>query len=130
MGRYYNGDIDGKFWFAVQSSDDADYFGVEGERPNLLEYYYDDEDLPKVKEGIENCENCLGDYKKHLDDFFNDREGYNNEMLAEFLNKKTNKNHTEKGVMFYLEWYARLGLGQQIHDCIKERGQCHFDAEI
>ena len=68
--------------------------------------------------------------KKHLDDFFNDRESYNNEMLADFLNKKTNKNHTEKGVMFYLEWYARLGLGQQIHDCIKEHGQCHFDAEI
>jgi len=28
MGRYYNGDIEGKFWFAVQSSDDADFFGV------------------------------------------------------------------------------------------------------
>ena len=30
MGRYYSGDIEGKFWFAIQSSDDADYFGVEG----------------------------------------------------------------------------------------------------
>ena len=38
MGRYYNGDIEGKFWFAVQSSDDADYFGVEGQRPEMLEY--------------------------------------------------------------------------------------------
>ena len=37
MGRYYSGDIDGKFWFAVQPSDDANYFGVEGERPNYLE---------------------------------------------------------------------------------------------
>jgi hypothetical protein len=27
MGRYYNGDIEGKFWVAVQSSDDADFFG-------------------------------------------------------------------------------------------------------
>ena len=36
MGRYYRGDIEGKFWFAVQQSDDADYFGVEGERPNFL----------------------------------------------------------------------------------------------
>mgnify|MGYP001184207608 CR=1 FL=1 len=40
------------------------------------------------------------------------------------------QSYTEKGVMFYLEWYARLGLGQKIHDCIKERGQCHFDAEL
>ena len=31
MGRYYHGDIDGKFWVAVQSSTDADFFGVEGE---------------------------------------------------------------------------------------------------
>lgn len=25
MGRYYNGDIEGKFWFGVQSSNDADF---------------------------------------------------------------------------------------------------------
>jgi hypothetical protein len=29
MGRYYHGDIEGKFWFGVQSSYDADFFGVE-----------------------------------------------------------------------------------------------------
>lgn len=26
MGRYYNGTISGKFWFAIQSSDDASNF--------------------------------------------------------------------------------------------------------
>ena len=29
MGRYYYGQISGKFWFGVQSSDDASYFGLE-----------------------------------------------------------------------------------------------------
>ena len=29
MGRYYNGDIEGKFWVAVQPSNAADQFGVE-----------------------------------------------------------------------------------------------------
>ena len=29
MGRYYHGDIEGKFWFGVQSSTDAEFFGVE-----------------------------------------------------------------------------------------------------
>ena len=29
MGRYYYGDIEGKFWFGVQSSADASFFGVE-----------------------------------------------------------------------------------------------------
>ena len=32
MGRYYSGDIEGKFAFAVQSSNDADFFGVTGEQ--------------------------------------------------------------------------------------------------
>ena len=30
MGRYYSGDIEGKFWFGIQESNDADNFGVEG----------------------------------------------------------------------------------------------------
>ena len=37
MGRYYRGDIEGKFWFAIQASNDADFFGCEGEPPNYLE---------------------------------------------------------------------------------------------
>ena len=27
MGRYYNGDIKGKFWFGIQKSDSASRFG-------------------------------------------------------------------------------------------------------
>ena len=50
MGRYYHGDIEGKFMFAVQSSDDADFFGVVGQPPDThLEYCFTDEDLPKIK---------------------------------------------------------------------------------
>ena len=29
MGRYYSGDIEGKFWFGVQSSTDGEFFGAE-----------------------------------------------------------------------------------------------------
>jgi hypothetical protein len=29
MGRYYNGDINGKFWYGIQDSDDALHFGAE-----------------------------------------------------------------------------------------------------
>ena len=36
MGRYYDGDINGKFMFAVQSSSAADRFGSEGHN-NYLE---------------------------------------------------------------------------------------------
>ena len=54
MGRYYTGDIEGKFWFGVQDSTDADYFGVQGE-PRFYHYYFDTDDLPKIKEGIKKC---------------------------------------------------------------------------
>ena len=40
MGRYYTGDIEGKFAFGVQASDAADQFGVEGQTPEYLEYYF------------------------------------------------------------------------------------------
>ena len=40
MGRYYSGDIEGKFGFAIQNSNAADRFGVTGQTPNFLEYYF------------------------------------------------------------------------------------------
>jgi hypothetical protein len=37
MGRYYSGDIEGKFVFGSQSSTAADRFGVEGHTPGYLD---------------------------------------------------------------------------------------------
>ena len=37
MGRYYEGDINGKFMFGVQASNAADRFGVEGNTLDLPE---------------------------------------------------------------------------------------------
>ena len=47
MGRYYHGDIEGKFWFGVQSSTDAEFFGVEG-NANFLHYYFDEDNKKDV----------------------------------------------------------------------------------
>jgi len=131
MGRYYHGDIDGKFWVAVQSSTDADFFGVEGAVTHVS-YYFTKEHLDKVKKGIEDCENCLGEYKEHLDNFFKDRDSYSDKKLAEYLNENTDRvgDHTENGVKFYLEWYARLDLGKEILACMEENGECSFRAEL
>ena len=135
MGRYYNGDIEGKFWFAVQSSDDADFFGQQGEA-RFLNYYFDTEDLPKIEEGIKKCKGYLGSLLETLNKFFDENNGYNNEMLVDYLNKAhasenlPSKKFTEQGVKHYLEWYARLGLGEQILDCVKEKGEFEFEAEL
>ena len=131
MGRYYHGDIEGKFWFGVQSSGDADFFGCEGEASHL-NYYYHEGHLDRVKEGIKDCKSSLGEYKKHLDNFFKtDGISYNDQMLIEYLNKNAkNGTHTENGVKFFLEWYARLELGKEILECIEENGECSFEAEL
>ena len=70
MGRYYEGDIEGKFWFGIQSSDDADFFGQQGYQPEWLEYYFDEKDLKNIQNGLDTCLKELGDKKKLLDNFF------------------------------------------------------------
>ena len=71
MGRYYSGDINGKFWFGVQSSNAADRFGRIGETPSYLDYYFDIDDLPEVEAEIQRIESTLGEKKATLDAFFN-----------------------------------------------------------
>ena len=130
MGRYYDGDIDGKFWFAVQSSDDADFFGVQGEA-RFLSYYFGEDDKKNVHKGMLECDRHLGKYRELLDKFFETREGYNNKTLAEYLDKNVHPTkHTEKKAKYYLEWYARLILGRKIYNCILEQGDCSFEAEL
>ena len=124
MGRYYNGDIEGKFWFAVQSSNDADYFGVQGEQSPYLDYSFEKEDAAKVLKGISECKKILGKKKQKLDDFFKECDSYNDEMLMPILKD------TEEGIRETLKWYARLGLGEEIYACIKENGECRFEAEL
>lgn len=41
MGRYYSGDIEGKFWVAIQNSDAAERFGLTGYTPNYITYDID-----------------------------------------------------------------------------------------
>ena len=121
MGRFYAGDIEGKFMVAVQSSDDADFFGVKGEPPQeFLEYYFDKDNLAEIKEGIETCKRILGDWKKKLDDFFKTRSAYNRKMLQDEIGLKD---------WSMLEWYARLELGEKILKCVEEKGECQFEAE-
>jgi hypothetical protein len=119
MGRYYSGDIEGKFWFAIQSSDAADRFGVMGTQPEELQYYFGEENLVEVEEEILNIEHSLGEKKQIIDKFFEENNGYNDKMLEEAGISKEE-----------LSEYADLLLGIKIRDCIKENGECSFDAEL
>ncbi len=124
MGRYYSGDIEGKFWFGVQNSTDASFFGGKEYEPNHISYYFDKEYLPDIKKGLKKCKKKLGKYKKKLDSFFDKNNGYTDKKLATAINVN------EKELSVLMEWYAREILGQKILECVKERGVCDFDAEL
>lgn len=146
MGRYYSGDIDGKFWFGVQDSDDAEFFGCEGEpvyddyddlseeepddgkAPYALAFRFEKEDLESIDEGIMVCLQELGEYKEKLDAFFNEGgkgySGYNTGMITEDFDCD------EERAKRLVEYYARLELGVKIKKCVEETGQCCFDAEL
>lgn len=131
MGRYYQGDINGKFWVAVQSSDDADHFGVAGEFPpaDHLHYHFTEDNLEDIEKGISRCKSKLGDKKEKLDQFFKDNSGYNNEMIVEYFKRNFNLTVTEDEISTMLVYYARLALGEQILNCVKNNGECSFEAE-
>jgi hypothetical protein len=119
MGRYYDGDINGKFGFGVQSSDAADRFGQKGQEPSYIEYYYDKDDLDEVEAEIKRIEDELGDKLETLDKFFLERYGYRDDELSAI------------GIDSHdISEYADLGLGRKIRDCIKEIGGCSFTAEL
>jgi hypothetical protein len=119
MGRYYSGDIEGKFWFALQPSDAPSRFGGEETEPSYINYYFNEDHLEEVEEEIQAIEESLGDKKKIIDDFFETKGGYSSDDLIELgITENEMRN------------YADLGLGIQIRDCIKENGDCNFEAEL
>ena len=119
MGRYYNGDIKGKFWFGLQPSNAPSRFGGEELEPSYITYYFRKEHLQGVIKEINRIANSLGDKKKMIDDFFSKTSAYNDDDLQEI------------GIdRFDLGEYADLLLGIQIRDCIIENDECVFDAEL
>ena len=119
MGRYYDGDINGKFWFGLQSSNAADRFGVEGEPPAELHYWFDTDHLEDIEAEILNIETALGDKLEVIEQFFLANNGYTDEKLK------------EAGItQGELSEYADLKLGIKIRDCVKENSECSFTAEL
>ena len=127
MGRYYHGDIEGKFWFAVQGSTDANFFGGEEYQTEEMNYFFDKGDLDDIKEGIKICKDKLSKNKKRLDKFFDTNDGYNDSILHDYWFKEY-QDHIN--VNRDLQWYARLLLGEQILECVEEDDSCAFTAEL
>ena len=124
MGRYYHGDIEGKFWFGVQPSDDPKFFGAEEEEPDFISYYT--EDLEAIEYGIKSCKAHLGKYYKDVHHFFT--VIVNDPNYAQRLNEWLNISESEADNL--MGWYARLELGEKMYNQVKEHGSCSIQAEI
>ena len=120
MGRYFFGDIEGKFWFGVQPSNSASRFSADAEcEPSTIDYYFDEDHMQDVKDELKGIEKILGDNLQKIEDFFAERNGYADSELAEAGIKD-----------WMLREYADYKLGKQIEECIEREGQCQFSAEL
>jgi hypothetical protein len=123
MGRYYWGDIEGKFWFAVQPSYAADQFGYEGiynEHEGTLVYHFKEEHALAVRKQLRFLKETLGDYIEKFENFFKANRGYNDDMLKDQIDAKAK---------YMLPLYADYLLGLKIKKAIKKFGECYFEAE-
>ena len=130
MGRYYEGDILGKFWFAVQSSHAPARFGGQEYEPSYINYYFGEEQLDEVKTELERIEEILGEDLKRLEHFFDNNNGYNNQKIIDWYKNHFNETICDEEVKDMLVEYADYELGKKIANCIKEEGQCNMNCEL
>jgi hypothetical protein len=128
MGRYYSGDIEGKFVFAAQSSAAADRFGVAGRTPSYLEYYYDETNLEDLETELKLIEAEMGEHGEYLKVYY-DLYGSNDNVqirFEEYLKKGDKKPLNEEQLLEFFDYR----IGKKIQECIKEQGDCSFTAEL
>ena len=147
MGRYYEGDIDGKFWFAIQSSDDGEFFGAEEQDSNWIDYYLDKETF-EDSQGIKKCKKALtfkhngktkrwwvlhDDWQKLIDKHYEDNKDnpeqrYKYISFAEWLKKEHDIGTGEKSFTDAIDsefntiyvWLARLDMGRKMQKFFKQ----------
>jgi len=127
MGRYYSGDIEGKFVFGVQDSTAADRFGVEGCEPNYLEYYFNEDNLEDLESELKEMEKWFEEYgtpiMTYYDLFGSDEQPM---PLEKYLLEGGLKTMNEEQWAQYYDYH----LGRKILECIKSQGDCSFQAEL
>ena len=114
MGRYYSGDIEGKFMFGVQSSNaPTRFYATE----IFVEYNVSFDDYDKVKKELDSINK---DSINRVEKMFSECEGYN-EGTMELYNVSTED----------LSEYADYQLGEKIISYFDENERdCWINAEL
>lgn len=114
MGRYYRGDINGKFWFGIQTSDDAAYLGVDPE--HQYEYYgcgcY--VDLGEEVNDSSYCGSCYDSLSEHQQDSQEQPTWFLRELYFYFSKDdlpslQKEQQRLEKAVGQFMEGYTITG---------------------
>ncbi len=114
MGRYYDGDIEGKFWFGLQSSTAPERFCATEVAEQVIEYYIDRDDLPEIKKEIENIENDPEVQK--IINLFKEVKEEDSKSFFSFSEENIKKHALTRKAM---EDYADLLLGKKILDYLE-----------
>ena len=126
MGRYYNGDVEGKWWFGIQSSDTPAKFGGN---ETHIDYIISNDDT--FKDRMECIENDLGDRLPILEKFFKEKPYYSNEKLHEYMSKHIEGYKLEL-VSQDVQDYADYCFGKEVLEHFKESGEdyCNVCSEL
>ena len=128
MGRYYSGDIEGKMWFAVQESNDADNFGVIGEPSSDLYYHFNKDNIRGINKELAKCRTLMEaigtDSLEIMDRYFKKHRTESHQALDDLVIKIGDTEYKK-----LKEYYARIELGEQILACIRDNDECNFSVE-
>ena len=119
MGRYYNGDVNGKFMFAVQGSDAHERFGAVEEQANYINYVVYRHSYADICAELETMDKSS---IEKVDKMFNQEGGYNDEIKKKFGVSEED-----------LSEYADYEIGMQLKQFFDENPECYecrFDSEI
>ena len=130
MGRFYNGDINGKWWFAVQSSDTPERFG--GQETSIEYIICNDEEF---QEKMKKLETTLGESLKIFDEFFAKKSSYNIKTLNEFFQEK-GTSYTDNISIVDIEYlfsdYADYQFGLKVAKYFEDTQEesCYISSEL
>ncbi len=121
MGRYYNGDVDGKFMFAVQSSGAHERFGAITYQEDYIPYVVYRESYAEICAELDSIKH-KGHIEKVNNMFEKEPEGYNSAIQKKY-------NVTDEDLSEYADYEIGIQL-KEFFDDNPDLDECRFEAEL
>ena len=119
MGRYYNGDIEGKFMFGVQGSDAGERFGAQELESHYVEYCVNREEYNNIVKTLDEIKSK--GHVERVEKMFEKEIGWNDTILEKYgVSRKD------------MEEYADYEMGLQMKEWFdtNDHDTLYFTAEF